>query len=537
MASLKHALMRIGDVSLQQIVGDEVVKYLDLLREPIAPSKLADVLISRYGPELLTDDHRNIRNILFDALSKDEALDLAQSLGAAMGGDPYVFLNGVRCQYGSPVFDILCAYFSILIPDPVEDHVLEVLPLELIYPKYPVFKYQAQTINRSYEFLASGERRVLIHMPTGSGKTRSAMVLISRILNEFPERPVIVWLAHSEELCDQAAEEFKKAWSVLGTRDVHLARVYSGHEVDLANFQDGLVVAGLSKLYNRSLDEQAAFLQLKRKTGLVVMDEAHQALAPTYNHLLNMLAPKRGKAALLGLSATPGRSWLDMSEDGKLADVFSRQKVTLVTTDGVDPITFLQQEGYLARPDYVWLPYKPSVQLSKKEQEDLAAGLDISPKLLKILGDDVQRNILVLKAVMEQVKQHKKIILFACSVEQAHMLSEVLLARGVRAAAVSSKTSAEQRRQILIDYKETGTIDVLVNYGVLTTGFDAPKTNVVIVARPTQSVVLYSQMIGRAMRGPKSGGNEACTLITVQDAIPGFRTVYEGFTHWEDVWD
>ena len=76
-----------------------------------------------------------------------------------------------------------------------------------------------------------------------------------------------------------------------------------------------------------------------------------------------------------------------------------------------------------------------------------------------------------------------------------------------------------------------------MNYGVLTTGFDAPKTNVVVVARPTQSVVLYRQMIGRAMRRPKSGGNQTCTVITVKDSIPGFRSVYEGFTHWEDVWN
>ena len=137
---------------------------------------------------------------------------------------------------------------------------------------------------------------------------------------------------------------------------------------------------------------------------------------------------------------------------------------------------------------------------------------------------------------MEHVEQDKKMIVFACSVEQAHMLSEVLLSVGVRAAAVSSKTPPGQRRQILNEYKLAGTVDVLVNYGVLTTGFDAPKTNVVVVARPTQSVVLYSQMIGRAMRGSMSGGNQTCTIITVKDSIPGFRSVYEGFTHWEDVW-
>jgi superfamily II DNA or RNA helicase len=116
------------------------------------------------------------------------------------------------------------------------------------------------------------------------------------------------------------------------------------------------------------------------------------------------------------------------------------------------------------------------------------------------------------------------------------LLAEVLSVRGVRAAAISSRTDPAERRRVLEEYKAGKNYDVLINYGVLTTGFDAPKTNVVIVARPTQSVVLYSQMIGRAMRGPRSGGNAECLVITVKDAIPGFRSVYEGFTHWEDVW-
>ncbi len=67
-------------------------------------------------------------------------------------------------------------------------------------------------------------------------------------------------------------------------------------------------------------------------------------------------------------------------------------------------------------------------------------------------------------------------------------------------------------------------------------GFDAPRTNVAMIARPTRSVVLYSQMVGRAARGPRAGGNERCRVITVVDRIPGFRSIAEAFTFWEDIW-
>ena len=78
---------------------------------------------------------------------------------------------------------------------------------------------------------------------------------------------------------------------------------------------------------------------------------------------------------------------------------------------------------------------------------------------------------------------------------------------------------------------------VLCNYGVLTTGFDAPNASATVIARPTKSLVLFSQMVGRAIRGPKAGGNKTCAVSTVVDIdLPGFGDVAEAFTNWEDVW-
>lgn len=536
MIKIQLALMRVGEPDLQAFVGQDVVKHLQLLHDVITVDKLADILLVRHGAALFSNANRAIREVIFASLPFEQARELADLIAGTLKEDPYVRLAKYDCRADSARLQQLCNFFSIPFHNAEKEAEEIIEDVEGIHPAYPVFDYQAQTIQQAYAHLTGVKRRVLIHMPTGAGKTRSAMVLICRYLNECPQRSTVVWLAHSEELCEQGAQEFSKAWSVLGTRKLKLGRLYGDHELDVGDFKDGLIVAGLSKLYSRSLREQDRFLLLKRCVGLVVMDEAHQGVAPTYQHLLDMLAPHSGPAALLGLSATPGRSWLDITQDEKLAELFSRTKVTLVTDGKTDPITFLQAKGYLATPTYEWIPYQPSLQLTEKERRDLANGLDLSTSTLKRLGDDVQRNLLVIHAVSEQVAQAKKIIVFACSVSQADLLAEVLVARGIRAASVSSRTEPTQRRQILDDYKASKNYDVLVNYGVLTTGFDAPKTNVVVVARPTQSVVLYSQMIGRAMRGTQSGGNSSCLIITVKDAIPGFRSVYEGFTHWEDVW-
>jgi superfamily II DNA or RNA helicase len=94
------------------------------------------------------------------------------------------------------------------------------------------------------------------------------------------------------------------------------------------------------------------------------------------------------------------------------------------------------------------------------------------------------------------------------------------------------------RAHIISDFKgESEKSMVLCNYGVLTTGFDAPRTSCVIIARPTKSLVLYSQMVGRAIRGPQAGGNQKALIVTVNDpTLPGFGNVEAAFVNWEDVW-
>ena len=114
----------------------------------------------------------------------------------------------------------------------------------------------------------------------------------------------------------------------------------------------------------------------------------------------------------------------------------------------------------------------------------------------------------------------------------------LLTAIGIKAFVVTGETPQGQREYAIRQYKSgaSGPI-VLCNFGVLTAGFDAPGTSAAIVSRPTKSLVLFSQMVGRATRGVKAGGNKECEIITVTDPnLPGFGDVAEAFVNWEDVW-
>jgi superfamily II DNA or RNA helicase len=279
-------------------------------------------------------------------------------------------------------------------------------------------------------------------------------------------------------------------------------------------------------------------LRLGDRTSLTVADEAHQAIAPTYRTVIDMLANKHPEGRLLGLSATPGRTWADIDKDTLLAEFFGRKKVTLDVEGYPDAVEYLMANGYLARPSFRTLNYEPGPTLGQPDLEALSSALDVPEALLEELGYDEQRNLRIVTAVEELTARHNRIIVFASSVAHSHLIRAVLSARGHEALVVTGEMEQGVRERAIRRYKGNAPEPIVMcNFGVLTTGFDAPKTSAAVIARPTRSLVLYSQMVGRATRGPRAGGNETAEILTVVDpSLPGFGDVAEAFKNWEDVW-
>jgi len=535
---LRDTLARLGAAELAAFLGDSTVSLLELLGlKHLQASSLADLVLTQTGPEdILLDNAR--RRELTDALTREDAERLCRLVGMSPDPDPWAALRRQTFPTGSAASQTLFGFFGY--SPPAEDGQQDQpRPSTVVDPAYGLFPHQITACRECMAFLTHGPRpRVLLHMPTGAGKTRTAMNVLAHFFRDrLDESSLVVWLAHSEELCEQAAEEFEKAWSALGNRPVNIYRAYGPHRPDLQALRGGLLVAGLQLLHRRSLSEQDSFFRIARSVSLIVIDEAHQAIAPTYRHLLELLAVDP-RTALLGLSATPGRSLLDAHQDMELAQFFHRQKVTLSVPGYDSPIAYLQAEGYLANVEYDYVPYSPghNIVMTPEEVQRLQSELDLPQSVIARLGQDHKRNFLIVSRLIEEARTGSKIIVFACSVQHAHILAGILAAKGFRAGAITSSTNPARRRQLIADYKTPLGCQILCNYGVLTTGFDAPRTKCALIARPTQSVVLYSQMVGRAARGPKAGGNERCKIITVVDQLPGFRSVAEAFEYFEEIW-
>ena len=532
---IDELILRISADDIEKIVGKDIAATVHALapHEGLSPAlrKIASDIFSFRANELLSS--RRVRAICHEAMTSEKLDELAVRLSltsrrSISAWDPSTDSVAWQEYLGFFGFD-----GAVSAPAVVE------MDAEDIEPGFSLYPHQRRAADRVLSALDGGYGRVVLHMPTGSGKTRTAMHIFARFLNST-EPTVLVWLAASAELLDQAAEAFQTAWAMLGNRKVALLRCWGDYAPDLASLEDGVIVASLQKMRALGARESLDILRLGSKVKLVVVDEAHQAIAPTYREVITRLSDSGAHNALLGLTATPGRTWSDVAADRDLAEFFDERKVMLDVEGSNNPVAYLMNEGYLARPTFRQLDYTSSPTLKSTPPAVSSKYDDYGDQTLAALAQDIDRNVVVVRETIRLTEAgHNRILVFTASVRHAEITSAALCALGLDARVVTGGTALRARKRIIRDFRAVSeTPMVLCNFGVLTTGLDAPNTSAAVIARPTRSLVLYSQMVGRATRGRKVGGNDECEISTVVDTdLPGFSDVAEAFTNWEDVWD
>lgn len=373
--------------------------------------------------------------------------------------------------------------------------------------------------------------RAILTLPTGAGKTRTTVeALLAWLVRHDIERPKILWIAQSDELCEQAVQAFREVWFDRGHRGcterktLTIGRLWAGRNADLNECD--VIVASIQKLHaaergkGHELTPEDVVI-MGEMAGVVVVDEAHRALAPTYGAVLSSLGinfrRKRNPTALIGLTATPRRTGPE--ETIRLHKRFN-SRILHTTHLGADPLQTLRAQGILATVDFETLDYDAdridlyNNVIHRKHYENFE---DIHASVLERLGQEHRRNRRILERIL-QLNPGWPVLLFACSVQHAQAMTALLQHEGRSAGCVLGTTRPAMRRALIERFRR-GELSVLCNYGVLTTGFDAPKVRAVVVGRPTASPILYEQMVGRGMRGPEFGGTEHCLVIDVDDNI------------------
>lgn len=324
-----------------------------------------------------------------------------------------------------------------------------------VSPKYKLYPYQKKISDKVLSKLKE-ENRLLVHLPTGAGKTRTAMNIAVEHLRESPSH-LVLWLADREELCQQAFNEFYKAWGFCGVRDTTLYGFYSSSSESLGGIDSGFIVAGLHTLNSirlkNSRNLELLYDKLREKVTLVIFDEAHKAVATTYKSITeDFINSAKFNAKLIGLTATPGRKFgcdsID-SENHLLASFFNFNKVSMEVSGYISPIDYLVANGYLSKANFSSLNYSQSEVIGYELQGEN------KNDTFKALANNQSRNKTLLNTIKKEASQGKQVIVFACSVTHAQYISVALNCMGVSSASIDSKIdTTESRRLKISQYKK-----------------------------------------------------------------------------------
>ena len=383
-------------------------------------------------------------------------------------------------------------------------------------------------------------------MPTGSGKTKTCTESIIDVLRcKIPEEGYVLWFAHSKELCDQAYETLSDMWRFRGDSPLKFYRVFGNTSLDMGILGEkrAIVFLGFAKFHsilNSSKENERRFrTRVAAKSRLVIVDEAHKSMAPTYLKSIEYCLQNFNQSKLIGLTATPGRSNETSGENTFLSSYFGNNLIQIRDKDDLiqsDPIGYLQSEDVLASISSEVLEFELDVQISKREHsEHLTENEVVSVCNAAVING--HRNAQIVDKIKECLKDEStnSILVFAASTAHCTVLKMILQSHSIQAEVITGDTGKQLRQKSIEDFKN-GKLKVLINYNVLSTGFDAPKLKTLIIARPISSKILGSQIIGRALRGKKNGGNSENKVIVLKDNISGFDPGFL-FSYWNDFWN
>ena len=353
---------------------------------------------------------------------------------------------------------------------------------------------------------------VMLQMPTGTGKTFLFTSIIKDLINHYKATHTtlnILVVTHRTELLDQISTSLRKYdiphGFIQGSREQHLWQ-----RVQVASIFSILTSRNEIKVRRKNFD-------------YIIIDEAHHSLADTYKRLFESFP----EAKKLGVTATPWRL---------NHEPFTSLYQTLITTPQV---SWFIKEGLLADFDYVSIKPDSSIQQLVNSTEVSTTGDFVGSEL-----DIAFNNQRIRSKVYDSYKKYadgRKGIIFAINKEHAANLAALYCSKGVNAVAIDCDTPKAERKMLIEEFKR-GIIKVLVNVEIFTEGFDCPDVSFIQLARPTCSLALYLQQVGRGLRVVP--GKERTIIIDnvglynyfgLPDANRKWRHHFEGKEDFEEI--
>ncbi|MBM7652496.1 DEAD/DEAH box helicase family protein [Neobacillus cucumis] len=384
-----------------------------------------------------------------------------------------------------------------------------------------LYPHQQQALSDLHKKLKkNGSFDGLLVLPTGGGKTSTAVqFILQAAINEGKK---VLWVAHRHELLNQAYREFEQTSykNLLTRRDTYSYRILSGKHDRPLHIQptDELLIAGKDSLIKGENYLKTQWLQHTDDVMLVI-DEAHHAPAKTYRRLIQCVKDTVKNVTLLGLTATPFRTF--EQEQGYMKTLFKDD--ILYKIDLKELIT----RGILAEPHFLDIETKLDLKtkLSNKEIQTIAQFDQLPENIAKTIAESSERNRVIVKHYIDNKAKYGQTLIFAINQIQAVALSKLFQQYNICAEYVISgltdemtgATVANEHNAKHIQNFREGKLQVLINVNILTEGTDLPNVQTLFLTRPTISKILMTQMIGRALRGPRAGGTKDAYIVSFID--------------------
>lgn len=342
--------------------------------------------------------------------------------------------------------------------------------------------YQQRTIDQLYDWLGKNKGNPCLVLPTGAGKSHIVAALCKDALQNWPETRVLM-LTHVKELLEQNAEKMRQHWpgAPMGLYSASLRRKHLGEPITFAGIQS-----------IRAKAKEVGWVDL------VIIDECHLVSHKdegSYRTFIEGLKEINDGLRVVGLTATPYRLGHGMITDAPA--LFHG----LIDPVSIEELIF---KGHLAT-----LRSKATRTKLDVSQVAKRGGEYIESELQAAVDTDLN-NEQVVQEVIELAGDRKSWLFFCAGVDHATHIAATLEAHGIKAGCVTGETPKKERERLIAAFK-SGELQALTNANVLTTGFDAPSIDLIVMLRPTMSPSLYVQMAGRGMR--PAPGKDDCRVL------------------------
>ena len=494
------------------LIGSKINTILSKYYDNISNEQIAQSLITQYGTEALLPKNKVFERIIFK-LKDYEINKLAQFLNITQTGDEvYIKVaDQISKQYDKFLeYYKQSDYFKI---KKEKDNRVTSEEIELEYEQnltslgYPhtyqnLVKLELEDRVRK----SSGKYSALVVMPTGSGKTRTAVEFMIDFIRSRKESNIL-WIVESPNLSEQSLQTFFNLWQLRGDRKLQVHRCFSGF-VPQINFNNGtnIIFGAFDKFKGLQNKKDPFFNNIKGSTDLMIIDEAHYSLAETYEEVITDIERNSDGIIKVGLTATPMRT--NDTEFYSLKSFFNENMIDFKDEDDKvidNPLKYLQDNQFLAKLDIEYL------SISDDE----------------IKQDSREFNDKIIERIQASIIESKQIIIFAMSKDHAIALNILLQNKGIKSECIIGDTSNADRIKYFNEFKtninanhskkpKVFKLNILINHSILATGIDLPRVDELYLLRKFGNQTTAMQVLGRALRGEKNGGNLNNKVISIK---------------------